>query len=63
MGSKSLINISSLALTLISSGKFTKKSLSEELGITRPTLDTRLSGLSKWKKLEGKWVHYLSNQK
>ncbi len=44
---------------IISLGKFNKKELSEELGITRPTLDTRLSGDSEWKKLEIKWVNKL----
>lgn len=38
---------------------FTKKELSEELGITRPTLDARISERSKWKKLEEKWINYL----
>jgi DNA-binding Xre family transcriptional regulator len=37
----------------------TKTELSEELGITRPTLNSRLSGRSKWKTLEEKWLHKL----
>ena len=46
-------------MKIISFGLFNKTSLSEELGISRPTLDTRLSGLSVWKKLENKWVSKL----
>ncbi len=37
----------------------TKKQLAEELGISRPTLDSRLSGGTKWKKLEIRWVNIL----
>lgn len=40
----------------------TKKELSEELGISRPTLDSRLEGKSKWKKLEEKWITQLINK-
>ena len=32
--------------------RFTKKSLALRLGISRPTLDSRLQGKSKWKTLE-----------
>lgn len=35
----------------------TKKLLSQALGITRPTLDTRLKGESKWKRLEEFWIN------
>jgi FixJ family two-component response regulator len=38
----------------------TKKELSEELDISRPTLDSRLNNRSKWKKLEQKWISKLS---
>ena len=38
----------------------TKKELSEELDISRPTLDSRLNSRSKWKKLEQKWISKLS---
>ena len=41
----------------------TKKELSEELGISRPTLDSRLEGKSKWKKLEEKWITQLINKR
>lgn len=44
---------------IISLNYFSKKELSEELGISRPTLDTRLSNMSKWKKLEAKWISKL----
>ena len=37
----------------------TKKDLAEELGITRPTLDSRMSGKSEWKKLEIKWINHI----
>lgn len=40
-------------------GLFNKKGLAKELGITRPTLDKRLSGVSVWKTLEVKWVDKL----
>jgi hypothetical protein len=40
----------------------TKKDLAAEFGISRPTLDSRLSGNSKWKRLEEKWINYLFNQ-
>jgi len=40
----------------------TKGELSEELGITRPTLDSRLSETSKWKILERKWISTLSRK-
>ena len=36
----------------------TKKELSKELGISRPTLDKRITE-HNWKKLEKKWVDYL----
>jgi hypothetical protein len=45
-------------LTLLGSG-FNKKELSEELGISRPTLDSRLDSVSKWKKLEKNWINKL----
>ena len=48
---------------LINSGKFNKVTLSQELGITRPTLDSRLSGSSVWKKLEVKWINHLKNDR
>ena len=34
----------------------TKGQLSSELGITRPTLDSRLAGTTKWKILERNWI-------
>ena len=49
-------------ITLIRFGLFNKRSLSDELGITRPTMDTRMSGKSLWKKLEIKWIDYLFNE-
>jgi DNA invertase Pin-like site-specific DNA recombinase len=39
----------------------TKRELAMELGISRPTLDTRLDESSKWKKLEIKWIDKLYN--
>lgn len=39
---------------------FTKVFLSTELGISRPTFDTRLQGKSNWKLLEQKRIKELS---
>ena len=41
--------------------RFSKIELCKELGITRPTLDARLSGKSEWKVLEVKWISALYN--
>ena len=38
-----------------------KVQLAEELSISRPTLDKRLSGETPWKPLEQKWIKHLSN--
>ncbi len=46
--------------TLLDEGVYNKKQLSiDELGISRPTLYTRLEGKSEWKKLEIKWISVL----
>jgi len=37
----------------------TKKLLSEGLDISRPTLDSRMSGKTKWGKLEKHWINYI----
>lgn len=37
----------------------TKKLLAEELDMSRPTLNSRLDGKSKWGKLERNWISYL----
>lgn len=42
--------------------EFTKISFCKELGISRPTLDSRLEGKSKWKKLEHKWISLLYDE-
>jgi orotate phosphoribosyltransferase-like protein len=55
----SQVNTSIKACELLSKG-ITKKELSEELDISRPTLDSRLNSRSKWKKLEQKWISKLS---
>lgn len=47
-----VLTITDIANKLLNSEEYTKGSLSEELGISRPTLDARLSGMSEWKKLE-----------
>jgi hypothetical protein len=39
--------------------RLSKPKLSKELGISRPTLDSRLRGSSKWKVLEMKWISTL----
>ena len=49
-------------LEIIRTGLFNKKSLANELGISRPTLDTRLSREGIWKKLEVKWIDHLHNK-
>lgn len=35
---------------------FNKKSLAEELGISRPALDSKISQKTPWKKLEIWWI-------
>jgi len=47
------------AQKILNTGVFTKKTLSEELDISRPTLDSRLFGQSEWKKLEVNWINTL----
>lgn len=42
--------------------EWAKKDLAEELGISRPTLDTRLANDSVWKKLESKWINKLHDE-
>jgi predicted DNA-binding transcriptional regulator len=37
----------------------TKKLLAIELGISRPTLNSRMSGKTKWGKLEKNWIGYI----
>ena len=39
----------------------TKKLLSEQLGISRPTLDSRLKN-GNWKTLEEKWINFIYKQ-
>lgn len=43
--------------------KYNKIELAEELGISRPSLDRKLSGDSKWKKLEVYWINKLWSTK
>lgn len=45
------VEITNKVNLLLNRGDYTKTELSEELGITRPTLNTRLSK-HNWKKLE-----------
>lgn len=40
-------------------GNYNKTTLSDELDITRPTLNSRLSGKSEWKKLESNFITQL----
>lgn len=56
------MDITTKANSLILSGVFNKMTLAEELDITRPTLDTRLSK-HNWKKLEAKWISKLAKEK
>lgn len=37
----------------------TKKLLAVELDMSRPTLDSRLYGKTKWGKLEKYWINYI----
>lgn len=37
----------------------TKKLLAVELDMSRPTLDSRLKGKTKWGKLEKHWINYI----
>jgi DNA-binding Xre family transcriptional regulator len=46
-------------LNLIKRKKISKVKLAEQLGITRPTLDGRLSGSSKWKVLEINYINLI----
>ena len=50
------VTINELAHKLLSLGSYTKKELSEALDISRPTLDSRLSGKTNWRKLEIKFI-------
>lgn len=36
--------------------------LSKALGISRPTLDSRIKGESKWKRLEEFWINHVYNK-
>lgn len=53
------LTVTDKANKLINSGRYSKKSLSEELGISRPTLDARLSGEREWTKLESNYLKLL----
>jgi hypothetical protein len=37
----------------------TKKLLSIELGMSRPTLNSRLDGRTEWGKLEKNWINHI----
>lgn len=54
-----VVTVTDIANQLLNTGKYNKKTLSEELGISRPTLDARLSGVSEWKKLEKNYLKLL----
>lgn len=49
------------ARVLIRLGIFNKSGLADELGISRPTLDTRFVK-GTWKRLEAKWIDHLHSQ-
>lgn len=51
------------AIKLLNSEVINKKDLSEELGISRPSLDKKLSSKNKWKKLEVFWINKLYKEK
>lgn len=52
-----------IVLLFLDKGIYNKRQLSEdELGVSRPTLDSRLSGESEWKKLEIKWLNVLYDE-
>lgn len=36
-----------------------KRRMAEELSLSRPTLDSRLSGKTKWKLIERNWIKFL----
>lgn len=42
--------------------KYNKMELAEELGISRPALDKKISEETKWKKLEVYWINKLYNK-
>lgn len=52
-----------VANKILSTTTFNKKTLADELGISRPTLDKRLFRESEWKVLEIKWLDMLHKQK
>ena len=54
---------SNKAESLITTNRYNKVELSDELGISRPALDRKLSGDSKWKKLEVYWINKLYRSK
>lgn len=56
------ITITDKVNELLNSGTYDKKTLAEELDISRPTLDARLSGKSLWKRLETGWIKLKYNE-
>ena len=52
---KELLTTTEKANRLINEGK-TKMQLSEDLGISRPTLNSRLDKITNWKKLEVNFI-------
>lgn len=44
-------------IKLLENQDFGKKELSEELGISRPALDSKIKGTTTWKKLEEFWIN------
>jgi len=49
-------NITEIAMGLLADSFLNKMGMAKELGISRPTLDSRLAGVSKWKPLEKWWM-------
>lgn len=57
---KQMVDITVKVQEILNKSVFnTKKSLAQELDMSRPTLDSRLSGKTKWGKLEKHWINYI----
>jgi hypothetical protein len=54
-----IVSPTQMVLTLLQEEVFNKITMSEELDVSRPTLNSRIEGRTQWKKLERKWIHHL----
>jgi hypothetical protein len=56
------MNTTEKVLNLFWERVYTKTRLAKDLGVSRPTLDSRTSGRSKWKKLEVDHINRVFNE-